>query len=136
MANQLFVQHDKSRTFIFNNEYLEGSFTAAATETLPIGTLMGRVSATGKLVALDSSATDGSQYPVGILDDDYDVVNGETSLVSICIGGDVVENKVILAAGDTLNTVIEDRRLRDRIAADTLGIKLVPSTEMTAADNS
>jgi hypothetical protein len=96
---------------------------------------MGRISASQKLVPLASGASNGSQFPVGILADDYTVDYGESANVTICIGGDVAEELVTLNGTDTLATVISSRSIRDRIAADTLGIKLVLGEQMTAYDN-
>lgn len=136
-GQQAIITTDPSKIFIWGNRYENGSCNNATYDpvTLLAGRLMGRVSATGLLAAHDSSATDGSQFPVGILAQDVTIEEGSTKPVSICVAGDVVEDKVLLASGDTLETVISDRRIRDRIAADTVGIKLVPSTENSYYDN-
>ncbi len=136
MGNYRVTNYDTSKTFIWNNRFDNGTFTAAADIVLPMGTVMGRISATGKLIQCKSDASDGSQYPVGILAEEYTVANGVSKTVSICIGGDVASEKIVFAkAGDTLETVIEDRRFRDRLSGDTLGIKIVVSTELTGNDN-
>jgi Bacteriophage lambda head decoration protein D len=134
---QLTTNYDTSKIFIWNNRYETGTYTnpTGAEVSLLAGTLMGRVATTQKLKPCVSSASDGSQFPVGILADDYAVDYGESATVTICISGDVAEGKVILGGSDTLSTVVSSRSLRDRIAADTMGIKLVSSTEMTAEDN-
>ena len=96
---------------------------------------MGRVSATQEIVPHDSTASDGSEYPVGVLAVEAVVEEGVTVELMFCNEGEVVESKVILADGDTMSTVISGRSIRDRIAADTVGIKLVGSDAMTATDN-
>jgi hypothetical protein len=65
----------------------------------------------------------------------YAVDYGESANITICIGGDVAEELVLLQSPDTLETVVSSRTIRDRIAGDTLGIKLVLGTQMTAYDN-
>ncbi len=46
--------------------------TVAAGQTLPLGAVLGRVTATGKVKQIDPSATDGSQYAAGVLMQDAD----------------------------------------------------------------
>jgi len=133
----LITNNDNAKIFIWDNRYEEGTYTNPTGDDVSLtkGMLMGRVSATQKLVPLASGASDGSQFPVGILADDYSVDYGESANVTICIGGDVAEELVTLNGSDTLSTVISGRSIRDRIAGDTLGIKLVAGTQMTAFDN-
>ncbi|MCL9857071.1 head decoration protein, partial [Ralstonia solanacearum] len=47
------------------NLYSRERITVAAGQTLPLGTVVGMVTATGKVKQLDPSATDGSQYAAG-----------------------------------------------------------------------
>ncbi len=136
-GQQAHFQMDLTKTFIGNNRYDKANHTNDTydTETIPGGRLMGRVSATQEIVPHDSAASDGSQYPVGILAADYVVEEGETRELAFCTSGDVAEEKVILAAGDTMDTVIDGRSIRDRIAADTVGIILKTSQQQTEFDN-
>ena len=138
-ANQLTTDYDVSKIFIYENRFETGSFNNDTYDpvTLQAGTVMGRNKTTGKILPLQSNATDGSKYPVGILNKTTTVNEGDTVDLAFCVAGDVAEEKVILVKdGDTLETIVDNRRLRDRIAADTVGIKLVASTELTVADNS
>jgi hypothetical protein len=52
--------------------YSRDQVTVAAAQNLPLGTVAGRVTATGKLHALDPAATDGTEIPAGILLGDID----------------------------------------------------------------
>ncbi len=133
----LIKNYDNAKIFIWDNRYEEGTYTNPTGDevTLAKGTLMGRIAASQKLVPLVASASDGSQYPVGILADDYVVDYGASANVTICVGGDVAEELVILTSPDTFSTLVSSRSLRDRIAGDTLGIKLVSGEQMTAYDN-
>jgi hypothetical protein len=101
--------------------------------TIPEGTVMGRISATGLLTPLASAAVDGSQYPVGILIGDRTIEEGTTQDVFVCDDGDVAEEKVILQGADTLDTVVDGRRLRDQLKV--IGVKLIAATEMLNTDN-
>ena len=100
------------------------------------------VPSTGTLAANIATTTagslvqpDGAQYPVGILAETITLANGAEANINYCISGTVNESMVILAAGDTLDTVIEHKRIRDRIKSDTKGIRLGAVTEGTFTDN-
>ncbi len=136
-GQQAIINQDVSKIFIGNNRYEKGSYTNSLydPETLAAGILMGRVATTQALVKHVANASDGSQFPVGILAHDAVVEEGDTVELTICIAGDVAEEKVIMQTGNTLDTVISSRSIRDRIAADTVGIVLRAGTEMTAYDN-
>lgn len=136
-GNQAIINYDVSKIFIWDNRYEKANYTNSTYDPISLvpGTLMGRISATQEIVPLESGASDGSQYPVGILQSEITVDEGDTVSLTICVAGDVVESKVILEGSDTMNTVISGRSIRDRIGGDTVGIKLVPSTELTADDN-
>lgn len=135
--SQLTVTFDTSKTFIRNNDYKSADYTNGTGADLQLngGALMGRIAATGKVVPLSSAATDGSQYPVGILATDYLVANGATVNVRFCTKGSVVKSKVLFDGTDNMATVIEDKTLEDRIASDTVGVLLIESTENTEYDN-
>ena len=49
------------------NLYSRDRVTVAAGQTLPLGTVLGLVTATGKVKQIDPSATDGTQYAAGVL---------------------------------------------------------------------
>lgn len=49
------------------NLYSRERATVAAGQNLPLGAVVGRVTATGKLKALDPSATDGTEVAAGVL---------------------------------------------------------------------
>jgi hypothetical protein len=49
------------------NLYSREPATVAAGQNLPLGAVVGRVTATGKLAALDPSATDGTEGAAGVL---------------------------------------------------------------------
>ena len=138
-SNQAQFNYDVSKIFVWDNRYEEGALLNASggVKSFLPGTLMGRVSASGKLVPVASAATDGSEIPVGILLTSVeDLADAAENDVNICIAGDVVLNKIILDGADTLDTLIAGRPIKDRIAADTMGIKIVASDELTDFDNS
>ena len=100
------------------------------------------VPSTGTLAANIATTTvgslvqpDGAQYPVGVLAETITLAIGAEANINYCISGTVNESMVILAAGDTLDTVIEYKRIRDRIKSDTKGIRLEAVTDDTFYDN-
>ncbi len=104
--------------------------------TIQAGTVLGSVAATEKLVPLAPGASDGSQFPCGVLLNDH-VVLASTELdgeVSYIVSGDVNESELALPDGYTLASVVSGRTLRDWLLV--MGIKPITTTEMTAYDNS
>jgi len=137
-GQQAIIRTDTSKIFVGCNRYEKGNYTNSTYDpvTLLVGTLLGRVSATGLLKPLVASANDGSQFPVGVVADTVTIDEGDTGEVYFCVAGDVVADQLILSGADTLDSVISSRRLRDRIGADTVGIKLITQNqEMTRLDN-
>jgi hypothetical protein len=134
-GQQAIINTDTSKIFIWNNRYKKGNYTNSTydPETILAGRLMGRVAATQELVKHVASASDGSQFPIGVLAHDVTIEDGDTVELTICDAGDIPENKIILQTGNDLDTVISSQSIRDRIKY--LGINLVPSTEMTEYDN-
>lgn len=137
-GNAAIINTDTSKIFIWDNRYENGLFNNSAytAVTLRAGMLMGRNATTNYLKQLESGASDGSQIPLGILAHDIIIPASSVQQISICVSGDVAEETVILSGTDTLDTIIDSRRLKDRINADTVGIRLIAKTEMTGHDNS
>lgn len=139
-GQQITTDYDLSKIFIWNNRYESDNYVNNSNynpQTIPAGTVMGRVTGTGYLQPSNASAVDGSQNPIGILANDVIALPGGTSKkCSICVAGDVSADKIIFLFGDNLETIVNGRRFKDRIQADSVGIKLVfGSTEMTDFDN-
>ncbi|MCK4883276.1 MAG: head decoration protein, partial [Candidatus Diapherotrites archaeon] len=110
--NQLHVEYDISKIFVFSNRYETETLLNASggVKTFLPGTLLGRVSASLKLVPVASGASDGSEIPVGILATEVtDLADTSEETVQVCISGDVVESKLILDGSDTVDTLIDGR---------------------------
>ena len=137
MANPLITNYDRSNTFVWNIRTEVGNYTNSTYDdvTLAKGTLMGRIASTNLLTPLTSGASDGSQFPVGIILADTVIEAGDTAEITICVAGDVVADKIVFQGSDDLDTVVSSRTLRDRIGADTVGIKLVGDNQLTGYDN-
>ncbi len=129
---------DNSKIFLGGNRYDIRTYVnpSGSPVVLAAGTLMGTISANGRILPLASAAVDGSNLPVGVLRDDHTVAGSATVNMYICIGGDVAEEGIIFQGADTMATVVSGKTLRDRIASDTLGIKIVRTADnLTAVDN-
>lgn len=144
-GQQTITNYDLSKIFVFQNRYETRQLVNSEYNpmTLLAGTVMGAIKGTGTSTALPTlfpctaSATDGSQYPVGILAADILIQDGTTVSVPICTLGDVVKNKIIFwnAPTDTFSSVPSggNRAMYDEIAG--LGIKIVDNTENDYVDN-
>jgi hypothetical protein len=136
-SNALIVDTDLSNIFLYNRRSIKGEINNGDLYdplVLVKGTVLGRVGATGLLKPFASNAVDGSQYPIAILMKDYTIEEGDTVEVFAVDDGDVSEGKLVFThAGDTLNTDVSDRIVRDHLKL--AGIKCIASTEMTGYDN-
>lgn len=129
-------QYDTSIIFLRNNEYTTEPYnnTGYSDETLTAGTVVGRVAATNYITPVDSGASDGSQFPIGVIAEDVIVAASSSSNVPVCTSGDVAEEKINFdSASDTLNTVVSDIRYKDRLKA--IGIVPIAGTELSDYDN-
>jgi head decoration protein D len=59
------------------NLYSRDTVTIAAPENLPLGAVLGKVTATGKFKALNPAATDGTEVAAGVLIQACDATSGE-----------------------------------------------------------
>lgn len=136
--NQVITNYDLSKLFLFNNRYQTGSYTNSGYSAifLPQGTVLGRVAATMAIVPLVSTATDGSQFPIGILSQDYIVQAGAITNVMYCVEGDVAQEQIGFINGtDTFSTLVNGRPLFDRIQGDSVGLFLKSCVDLTNFDN-
>lgn len=140
-SNSLHVRYDISQVFLGDLKTTDGETllnSSGGELTYPIGTLLGRVEASGKLVPLASAAADGSQYPVGLLAQEITLADAAEGKVCVAISGNVDSGKITLDGSDDLDTVITNaggRTIKDAIHADTLGIFLIPVRELSKTDN-
>jgi len=124
--------YSHEKLFIFDNRFDTAVYTAGGSPvTIPKGTVMGRIAATSKIVPMTSAATNGSQYPIGILAATYTVAANASQTMTFCVSGEVDEALIDLQGSDTLATVVELKTIRDRIGSDSLGIDLKVVDELS-----
>ena len=111
--------------------------TAFAVSTaVPCATPLSLDEAATKVVPFTSGASDGSQHPMGVLNEAKQAVAAGADVVCYaCVGGYVDPAGLGFQGADTLDTVISGKRVRDILVANTQ-IKLVPQTDLTKVDNS
>lgn len=136
-GNFIAADSNRAKAFIWNNEFENGTLLNAsgAQKLFEIGTVLGRIAASGKLVPLASAAVDGSALPVGILAQDVTLGIAGEDTVAYCIAGSVNAAAIILDGVDTLSTVVALKTIGDRIKGDTKGIKLETINDSTFYDN-
>lgn len=136
-GSQSIINYDTTKLFLFGNRYKEVVYTnsTGSSVTLPAGLVMGRIAATEKVVPIAKSASDGSQFPVGINVKAVTVANGATVNLTICVAGDVEKSLVLFPAGTDFDDVVSLRTIEDRIMSDTAGIFLIETTQLTGFDN-
>jgi len=147
-GNFAIIQNDVAKIFVLNNRYDSGLFDepdGSGEFTLAQGQLLGRIAASNKLKICSAVATDGSQYPIGVVASQVTMAESATDVtVNFCHAGDVVQSKVLLSGSETMASTVTviasgplatdyDRTLKDLIQAS--GIKLVGGDELTGADN-
>lgn len=150
MADRILTtNYDQRNLFIWNPRF--NSITATYTNStgseveLLKGMLVGRIASTGKVKQAISTATDGSQEPIGILAENYTVANGDSVDVTFCIQGDVDYGLIVFGGSpaDTISTVISlvdsaTNTVKIGTIGDILngkGILPIVTTQMTFEDN-
>jgi hypothetical protein len=107
--------------------------------TIPAGTVMGRVFATGKVIPLVSSATDGSENPIGILAESITAAASASVPCAIVYGGEIASNLIVFSNGtDTLATTVGTQStggtLLDMITRNTQ-LAIITTTDLSNYDN-
>ncbi len=133
-ANQQITNFDSSKLLLGGNDYITGDYTNSTyvDVDLTAGRVMARIAATDKIVPLASGASDGSQFPIGVLANDVTIPAGTSKDLSIAIRGQVASELVTFGGSDNMDTVVSSRRLEDW-----LGDRLIlsGSDELTGLDN-
>jgi len=79
-------------------------FIIAGGQVLAAGSVLGAVSATGKLLFSAAAAGDGSQVPMSVLMEDLDTTAGDKTF-QVLVEGFVNETALVLGVGHTTDTV-------------------------------
>jgi hypothetical protein len=131
--NQVAFDYDYSKIFLWDNKYRKINIANASGSDLVLtaGMLIGAVGGTYQVYKSGTS----NISVVGILAESVTIVNGTNADVDICVSGRVNSSKLVFDGTDALTTVVSNRTIQDRLAADTLGIEVAVSDELTKTDN-
>lgn len=129
------TNYSNEHLLMFDNQFESATFTNsdAYETTLLIGTVMGRIASTGKVVPIDKDNVDGSQYPIGVLVANYTVADGEDATVRMVVGGEINGNMLVFPNDETVETVIATRRIKDWMQL--ANFKLSYPDELSELDN-
>lgn len=110
-SNQATYDYLKKRLLLgkYTTRRIDYANISGAEESVVVGTVMGRVDATQKLVPCISTAVDGSQQPIGVILDELSAIAIAATVdnVLVCDGGELDAANVIFQNGtDTLQTVV------------------------------
>lgn len=125
MANIDIANYDLGSVVIKNPEFETSVIAFAGADTLAEGTIMGRITASGKWIQYTSGASDGSQIPKGVLITE-EVATGVGDIATrILIKGTVRADKLIAdGVGDPTQAELDQLRDYGIIALDTTDISL------------
>lgn len=98
MPNTLsaFVKYEESDT-----RYSRDDVTVAAGQNLAIGTVVGRITASGKVAAYDNEASDGTQTAVGVLTAAVNASGGDAPGTIIARHAVLAKEALVFGAGVT-----------------------------------
>lgn len=90
-----------------------GVVVAGGQGILPVGTVMGQTTSDGKYRVYNSSNSDGTQTPVGILRKEYNTSNGPggtaQDLMGVLVTGGVLRNSLVSGASSGYVTALNAR---------------------------
>ena len=129
------VGHVENNPFgaIYSNEGSEYvTFTAAGANTYPAALLLGRITATGKMIPYAPAAVDGSEVPTAVLLKELVTTGAGDTTLYVMTAGRTREAETRVWDGGTPIALTDAERDALRAA----GIEVVKSTSMGFHDNS
>lgn len=81
-----------------NGTYSRSVITVVSGQTLAAGTVLGKITASGKYKAYDDDNSDGSEAAVGILYADVDASGGDLPGIMICRTAEVADSLLVWAS--------------------------------------
>ena len=128
--NQIVIDYNSSKFLVGGGHtFIRRDYAniSGALESLSECQVMGRVSATGKVIPCVSTAVDGSQYPIGFnFDAKTDVaIAGTIDDLLIVNGGGIRRDKIVLTGTDTLNTVVDGRTIEDWLITNCTNLEII-----------
>jgi hypothetical protein len=115
---------------LFDVVYDDGTYVPSAADALdPKGTLLGRITASGKVTPSDPAAVDGSQIPIAVLGSDVQAdATPNDVFIRMIVGGRVRRDRLSRIDASAITDAVCDA-LRD------FGIVAERTTRLTKYDN-
>ena len=135
---QLIVTEQVKRIFLFGNTTVDGTYKniTAGLETVKMGQVMGKVTATGKWVICKSAAVDGSAIPRAVSSEEItDATAAQEVLVSLIDGGEINKAGLVFNGADTLDTLVGGVRMEDLLIANSRSLSLKTITDTAGFGN-
>jgi len=138
--NQSFADYDRTKFLLGDNDFSRADYIdSGAGSTLAAYLVVSRISATGKLVPWVIAASDGSEFPVGLVwlggAASIAVAASATKSIEYVNKGKVNKDLIAFPNAETLASVVKGMgRLDDWL--ESLGLVLESGIELTAVDNS
>lgn len=129
MANLDISNEDMGGIVIGNNEYEDGVLTHSGAGTIDKGSIIARLTATGKWVEYNSGGAGGAEVPTGILTIDSVAAGAGDEPIRPMLTGKVRTEKIIDPNTSIAPTAAVQDLLRD------YGILCVSVDELNALDN-
>lgn len=99
------------------NRIVEGAIIAQA-GVIQEGTVLGKITTSGKLAICDSASVDGSEVPFAVAFETVDTTS-EDKVAPVYLKGSFNKNALILGGSTTVDDVYDDMRIRSLWAFDT-----------------
>ncbi len=128
--NQSTAQFTEGCVFMGNNRYEEGTISVAVDTTVQNGMLLIRDVAKPngfKLAESSSLSSFVGVLKVGLFP--VELKTGSDLNIAVCVKGDLDANALVMPSTVTLDTVVDDKFLRDVIEGS--GLHLIATTEQT-----
>lgn len=109
------VKHEYEPSIAFCRERLVANEATAT--TYEIGTVVGKVTATGKLKRQDAAAADGSETAIGVVVERKALLAATDTPVLVAVRGPMIVNKAMLVVGAGTDTAAEKQAVYDSLAA-------------------
>ena len=127
MPNPSVTNVDIGSVALEDARYDDDIFVAAGAITLEEGTVLGRVTASGKLYLFDKSASDGTEVPIKVMGYKKVIEAAGDIPVRPILSGGVKKDRLIIAAGGdtTVDDVVVDQLKDSSIVAQTVTEQLI-----------
>lgn len=132
MANPVITENDSRPLFI--DDIVGRSKTVAqdVSGVIAKGTILGVITASGKLAVAKSGSADGSEHPRYVALADIDATAGDV-VTSVGANGKVNEDKLVFDGADTIDTAVGGQSYFDWLRQS--GIVAIPTGNLDFLDN-